>query len=216
MLRQVTALPTKLIDRRLDRRGFSLEVVVVFLSGALGALGFGYFWFAARDALANVSTSMGYQFIGEVATPILLLFGVWLFYTIVAHVLAGHFRGRGPISRLFRTAAWALVPIGIWNLIRSGVIVYLFYDADLPANPDGLGASEQLDTLLAVGLESPIYAATLVLGAIFAVWSGYLLSVGVERAKGISRDDARKVAAVPSGIFALYLLWNALQWGGVL
>lgn len=216
MFRQAATLVDNQIERRLDRRGYALEAIVVFLCGAVGAIGFGYVWLEAGDALETQTTMMQYNFLAEVLTPILVILGLWVFYTVGAHVLAGQFNGRGPIIRLFRTTAWAIVPIGIWNLLRSIVVVYLFFDADIPAQPDGLGAEEQLQTILAVGLESPIYVGTLLLGVLFTVWSGYLLSLSVEQSKNISRDGARKIAAVLSGAFALYLVWSALQWGGVL
>lgn len=45
--------------------------------------------------------------------------------------------------------------------------------------------------------------------------SGYLLSMAVQRSKNIEQDDARKVAGVLSGVFALYLVWSALGYAGI-
>jgi len=42
-----------------------------------------------------------------------------------------------------------------------------------------------------------------------------LLSLAIVEIKGISTDDARKVAAVPSGITALYFVWMAIGHAGI-
>lgn len=219
MFRQVAAYMDNKIERRLDRRGFSLEAVLVFVCGLLGSIGFAYVWMTATNEISNFGDGLTYEFLASVLTPILVLLGLWIWYTVGAHLLASHYRGRGPIIRLFRTTAWALVPIGIWYLIRSAVIVVLFFSVDMPENPSqeapGIGASATHDYIMSLGLEDPIYIGTLLLGVAFTVWSGYLLSTAVQRSKNIEQGDARKVAGVLSGAFALYLVWSALGYAGI-
>lgn len=219
MFRQIATYMDETIERRLDRRGFGLEAVLVFVCGLLGSIGFAYVWMTATDELADVGDSLTYEFLASVLAPVALVFGLWIWYTVGAHFLAGHFRGRGPISRLLRTTAWALVPIGIWYLVRSAVIVFLFYTVEFPENPSqeatGTGSGATHDYLLGLGLEDPIYVGTLLLGVLFTVWSGSLLATAVRRAKGIDSGDARMVAAVLSGAFALYLVWSALGYAGI-
>lgn len=219
MFRQVAAYMDNKIERRLDRRGFSLEAVLVFVCGLLGSIGFAYVWMTATNEISNFGDGLTYEFLASVLAPILVLFGLWIWYTVGAHLLASHYRGRGPIIRLFRTTAWALVPIGIWYLIRSAVIVVLFFSVDMPENPSqeapGIGASATHDYIMGLGLEDPIYIGTLLLGVAFTVWSGYLLSTAVQRSKNIEQGDARKVGGVLSGAFALYLVWSALGYAGI-
>lgn len=212
MFRQVTTYMNDKIARRVDRRGYSLEAIVVAVCGLLGSIGFAYVWMGATGALEHDSTMLEYELFAEVITPVVLLIGLWIWYTIGTHFVANYFNGRGPISRLFRGAAWSLIPIGVWYLVRSVVIIALFYDEEFPGEPEGLGASEQLRSILEVGLDSPVYVATMLAGVLFTVWSAHLLSTAVQQAKGISADEARTAAAVVAAPFALYLVWLAIQW----
>lgn len=204
-----------MIQRRVDRRGMKLEAIVALVLGLLGGIGLAYVAMEALNTISGDAAQLRFGFIGETLRPLFTLLVVWVWYTVVSHVLAGQFQERGPISRLLRTSAWSLVPIGLWYLIRSIVTLVLFLDVTFPSNPEGLGTSEQLQSLLNRGLEDPLYYATLLIGVFFVVWSWYLRSLAVEKAKTVSEDDARKIATIPTGVFALYFLWNGLQTAGI-
>lgn len=216
MLRSVVTFPERFIPGSTQKRGFKREVVVVLVCGLMGVPGMAYVGFFALDAIPREAATLRFQFIGQMIFPIGVVFGLWLVYTLAGHLLARVYHGRGPISRLFRPVAWTMVPIAVWFLIRSIVIVFLFLDVEFPTNPEGLTAAAELSFILSLGLESPIYVATMLLGIPFAAWSGYLLSVAIESAKNVSTANARKIAVVPSGLFALYLLWRGIHWAGVL
>lgn len=216
MLRRIASYPEKFIHRSAESRGYRLEAAVVICCGLPGVLGMAYVGREALAAIPREAAMLRAQFIAEALFPVFTVLFLWVFYTVVAHLLSRHYGGRGPMGRLFRTAAWSLIPLGIWYLLRSIVVVALFLDVEFPAQPEGVHASEELAFILSLGLESPIYVATLLLGIPFVAWSGYLLSVGIEDVKDVSASDARKVAAVPSGAFAFYLLWRAVFWTGVL
>lgn len=201
-----------LIRRRLDRRGLSLEVVVVLVCGLLGAAGKAYVALEASNGIESPLPYMNFTLIGYIAGPILMAFGVWALYTLTAHFLANSMGGRGPISRLSRATAWSIVPVGVWLLIQSIVQAALFFTVDVPASPDGFSAREQLANVLELGLESPLYFAVFLLGLAFVAWSWHLLSVGIAGAKDVSVEKARKIAAAPAGVLALAILWMGIQW----
>lgn len=212
MLKRALSVQESWIQRRVDRRGAALETVVVFLCGVLGSAGVAYFALQMWDAVESPLPYTNYTLVGEAIAPIALVFGVWLLYTVATHFLANFSGGRGPVSRLFRVAGWAVVPIGIWLLLRSIVVVVLFSDVDIPASPDGISPQVQVQNVMEMGLESPAYFATFVVGILFVVWSWHLLAVGVAKAKDVPLDDARKIAAGPAAVVALYLLRTGLQW----
>ena len=215
MIQEIITYPDSLIDRRIDRRGVTIETVIILVCGILGSIGLGYVGVQALSAVGGDAAQLRFKFIGAALRPLIVLVVVWVWYALASHVLAGQFGGRSPLVRVFRASAWALVPIGIWYLIRSIVTVALFFGVDFPANPDGLDSGSQLHSILQLGLDSPVYLVTLLIGLIFVAWSWQLLAHGIEVAKGIDADDARKVAAVPVGVYGLYVLYTVLQAAGV-
>lgn len=216
MLRSVLTLPDRMITRRATVPGFKLETALIVVFGLLGAVGVGYVGTEALNAYEGSGESLQFEFIGAALRPFVLLVLFWLLYTAAGHLLSGFYGGRGPASRLLRSAAWSLLPVGIWFALRSLVVFVLFFDVTYPGQPDGLGASEQFQSIMDLGLDTPLYIAFILTGVLFAVWSGYLLSVAVEEIKDIPMDDARKVAAVPSAVVALYFVWLALGRAGIL
>ena len=215
MLRSVLTLPDRMISRRATVPGFKLEAALIVVFGLLGAVGVGYVGTQALNAYDGAGASLRFEFIGAAIRPFVLLVLFWVGYTVAGHFLSGFYGGRGPASRLLRSAAWSLLPVGIWFALRSLVVFVLFLGVSYPAEPEGLGAAEQYQSIMDLGLDTPIYAVFVLTGVLFAVWSGYLLSIGVEEIKDIPTDDARKVAAVPSGIVAVYFVWMALGQVGI-
>lgn len=216
MIRGVLTLPDRMISRRAIQPGYKWEAVLVVLFGALGAVGTGYVGAQALNAFEGSGETLRFEFIGGALQPFAGLLLLWVGFTVVPHLLSGVYGGRGPMNRLFRGAAWSLIPIGIWMTLRSAVTIFLFLDVDFPGDPEGLDAAEQYQSIMELGLEGPIYLVMIASGVLFAVWSGYLLSIAVAKAKDISTDDARKVAAIPSGVVALFFVWMLLGAAGIL
>lgn len=212
MIREGLQAQESLVQRRSEKRGLTLEAVVVLVCGLLGSIGFAYVSLEMLNQVENPLPYTNYTLIGKALSPVFLALAVWLLYGVTAHFLAGFAGGRGPISRIFRTAAWAIVPIGAWLLLRSIVIVVLFFTVDIPAVPDGLTPQAQVSNVLELGLEDPIYFVTYLVGVLCVVWSWHVLAVGISAAKELSEEKARKIAAVPAIIVALYLVRTALQW----
>lgn len=218
MLREIAFLPNRLLRRRVDRRSYTLETIALVILGLLGGAGMAYVSIQAMDAFGGDESLLRMVFIGEVLTPLMTLFILWVWYAAGSHIVANKlFRGRGPMGRLFRTSAWALLPIGLWFVIRSAVTYLVFRDVDFPADPDGITEFEMVASILDLGFgDSPLYLLTLVLGLLFVAWSWWLLTDAVEMTKNVSRDAAQKVAAVPAGVYGLILIRDILTQAGVL
>jgi hypothetical protein len=226
MLRRIATLPDGIIRRRTPKRGLTLETIVVLLCGLVGGAGFGYVMAEAIPAVDTDNSMFQIQLLGRVLRPLILTVVAWFVFSIGGHVIASSRGGRGPISRLMRGAAWAMIPIGIWNVLRSIVVAFLFFGVDIPVDPDGLSAAEQAASVWSgtaqggedvyAGLADPLYAGVILVGVVFVIWSGHLLSVAVAESKSLEMDVARRVAAVPAGLFALYVVWTAISQAGVL
>lgn len=216
MLRKIATLPNRMIQRRIPQRGYKLESALIVVCGILGAIGFGYVGTRALGTVEGGVESLRFEFIGAAVRPLVALVVLWIGYTVISHVLANVYNGRGPVSRLFRASAWSLVPIGLWIALRSVAIFVLFMNETIPAEPDGFGAEAKFQSIAELGLDTPIYGAVLLSGVLFAAWSWYLLSIGVAEAKQLSEEQARKVAAIPAGAVALVIVWMGLGALGVL
>lgn len=220
MLRRVFSLPETLIHRRLNAKGIRLEFFTLFVLGVLGAVGLGYYVYdvwTTMEAYA-MPTYLPYSLIGIAIGPLMLILLAWVWYSVSAHFIAKFSNGRGPIIRLLRTSAWSLIPVGIWLLLRSIVVFVLFYLEDLPSVPEEeLITPDEIATYyLELGLEDPVYVAILLSGVLFVAWSWYLLSTAIAESKEISRDSAKRIAIVPAGVLAIYLLNLTWQWQGAL
>lgn len=218
MIRRLLSLPKPLIHRRLNSPSVRLEIVVLFVCGLLGSAGLLYFMY---DVMNTVPADQGftylpYSLIGIAASPLMLLLLAWVWYSLSSHFLANMANGRGPMIRLLRTSAWSLIPVAIWLLIRSIVITALFYFEDLPEQPDeALVTPDALaNYYLELGLEDPVYVAIMASSVLFVAWSWHLLSISIAEAKYVSLDTAKRIAAVPAGTLALYLLNLTWQWQG--
>lgn len=220
MLQQALSLPERLIERRLDRRGVTMEAITVLFLGLLGSAGLGYLafeaWTTAEEFVKPAYTH--FALAGMVAKPVGLLLLSWLGYSVISHFLANMWGGRGPIVRLLRVSAWSLVPVGIWMLLRSIVIGYLVFTTELESDPtiEEIGPTAFVNYYSGEVLEDPIYVVAMLVGLLFVGWSWRLLSVGVSEAKNIPLERARRIAAVPAGILGLRVLQLALQWQGIL
>lgn len=212
MIREGLAAQKSLVQRRSDHRGITKEVVVVLVCGLVGSIGFAYVALEMMNQVDDPLPYTNYTLLGEVLGPVFFVLSVWVLYSLTSHFLARFFGGRGPVSRMFRVAAWAIVPLGVWLLLRSIVIIALFFTVDIPAVPEGVSPQMQVQNVLELGLEGPIYFATVLLGIGFVVWSWHLLAVGISAAKEISEENARHLAAIPAAIVVLYLVRTAFSW----
>jgi len=208
---------SEFFERKIRERGLTTETVIVVVVGVLGSLG--TYYFAQR--VLELTTDAGYTMFEAVGTIIIPLLGaviLWLGTAVVSHLVSGHYNGRGPLGRLVKLSAWTLIPIGIGNLGRT-IAIYFSYNS-LSSGDVDFGDANGFDssaTILrdAASNDVLVVASTgfLILSAV-VMW--YLLSYAVVAAKNLDLEDAKTVAAVPTGLFVVYLVWDLLGALGVL
>jgi len=218
MIQRVVSIPEALIQRRFDRRGVSLEVIAVLVYGLLGAIGKIYFAFRLSESITNDVSRLTFSLVGQVLGPIVLILVIWVVYTVLAHFIGKLYNGRGRIVRLLRTTAWSLAPIGLWLLLRSIVQIVILFQYDYPETLNEFGGVKITDQIANVygeaitntGWSGPLSTATELLSVLFIAWAGYYFAQAIEQTMNVDEDDARKVAAVPSALLALYFIQGAL------
>lgn len=216
MIKRVWTLPQRLVQQRTDRRGLKREAAVVVLSGLIGGVGMVYVSGMALNAVEGENPALRYALIGRSLQPILITLAAWILYAVLPHVLSRFYNARGPVSRLLRASAWAIVPLGLWNLVRSVTTAVAFMGKEIPADPEGMEVKAELTGILELGYTDPVYIIGFGSGIFFVVWSWIILTEGVEKAKDMNHDQALKLAAVPTGLMALYILYRVLADGGLI
>jgi len=217
MVRELVTDPQSFFKGKAQDRSIVLELIIVLAVGAIGSAG--SYYFAQRVfELAPTGGFSNFQAMGIVLDPLFGIVAFWIGGAAAIHFMSSFYNGRGPIRRLLKLTAWAMVPIAVGNAVRSAV-VYLTYSGvasdilegetvgDFTAQANALRNAVSNDALMAVSM------VVLILSVV-ASW--YLLSYAVATAKQMDVGDARKVAAVPSAIFVLLLLQSLLAGLGIL
>jgi len=216
-------IPDRLIERRADKPSLKWEAAVITLSALLGTVGYSIVLNDMFNAVGD--DEMIFRMVGVGIRPALTIFFFWVIFAFLAHFVANQMGARGPMSRMLRASAWAFVPLGIWNGLQSLIVWWVFNDVDFleevraatggDTDAPGLGAEEEIPWLLQLpespnlGQSSPRYLLVFILGILLSLWSWRLLTTGVQYAKGLPRDKARRAAAVPVGVFILYMVYRA-------
>lgn len=217
MVRKLVTDPAAFFKGKAQDRSVALEFIVVLLIGAIGSIG-AYIFAQTVFRLAETGGYSNFQAMGLVLEPVFGIILFWIGGAFTCHFVAGLYNGRGPIRRLLKLSAWAMVPIALGNAVRTAVI-YLTYNDMTPEDVDfgfAGGFTEQAEILRESSANDALMLVAMLVLILSVVAAWYLLSYAVANAKNIDLDDARKVAAVPSGIFVLYLLNATLSGLGVL
>ena len=217
MIRELVTDPQAFFSGKAQDRSVVLELFIVLVVGALGSVGSYYFSQRVFD-LAPTGGFSTFQAMGIVLDPVIGIFIFWIGGAGAAHFLSGLYNGRGPIRRLLKLTAWAMVPLAVGNIVRSAVI-YLTYN-DVPSTiieDEAVGDfTTQANALRDAVSNDALSAVAMVVLILSVIASWHLLSYAIATAKQIDVADARKVAAVPSGIFVLLLLQTLLGSLGIL
>lgn len=198
MVRQLIGDPGAFMERKVGEAHIRVEILIVLLVGALSSPGILYVMLLALEQ--SETAQMRFAATGQVIRPLVYILVLWAVYSLACHFIASHYRGRGAPRRLFKGIAWAFLPIGLGNLVKSAAL-YLVYRDESPEEitemMSGFMTSEQVDSLFASGMSDPIMIAALVIFAGTVLWSGYLMTFAVAEAKNIDRDKAIRVVAIP-------------------
>lgn len=138
--------------------------------------------------------------------------GIWLAATFAIVIVSKLLIGRIRFGDVFRLTGWGMLPLIGAGLLKSAARLYALQGAEAPE----LGAYsyiayewEQYQAFVNTAADDPVFVAATAVGAVFALYTGYLWMVAIEEIRAedgfdITRPQALVAAAVPT---VLCLLW---------
>lgn len=219
MVLQLVRNPSMFMDRKVGQPTLRWEILTVLVIGALGAVGLAY---VGRLVLSdyNASEILRFPVMGLVLTPVLGGLVLWLGYSLGIHLLANRvYNARSPLQRALKATPWAMLPLGLANLVRSAVLYVVVQDIDIEAviaEGDTFGLLDPLTLVMEAVMTEPLYLIAPVVMLLATLLTGYLLVYAVQSAKDLTRDEATRVVAVLVGVHVVYVLWELAQVYGLL
>lgn len=206
---QLATDPDGFMERKVGQAHIRFEVLIVLLVGAMSVPGV---LFVVLEILeVQGSAEMRIAAAGRVLRPLVIMLILWVAYTVILHFLSAHYGGRNPPSQVLKGAAWALIPVGIGNLVKSGALFLVFRDADVEQRMDGVDPAERMAAVFESSMNEPVMIAATVVFAATILLTGYLLMLVVRHAKGLDRDQAIRIAAVPVVLHLLVVVLALVQ-----
>lgn len=218
MVLQLVRNPEMFMDRKVGRPTLRWEILTVLAIGALGAVGVAYVGQLTLSA-SSESESLQLPVIGLVLTPIIGSLVLWVGYSFGIDFLANRvYNSRNPLRRVLKTTPWAMLPLGLANLVRSAVLYFVFRDLDIGTvleERDTFGLLDPLTVVMEAGMAQPLYLVAPFAMLVALLLTGYLLVFAVQTAKDHTRDEAIRVVAILVGIHVVYILWELAQVYGI-
>lgn len=218
MVRQLLRNPSAFMDRKVGQPTLRWEILTVLVIGALGSIGLAYL---GRQILTTYDASEIVRFpvAGVVLAPVFGSVVLWLWYAFGSHLLANRVYGsRTPLRRTLKATPWALLPLGVANLVRSAVIYLVVQDLDVEAVIEGgdtFGLFDPISLVTAAVVTEPLFLIAPVVMVLAVLSTGTLLVHAVESAKALPRAEAVRVVALLVSIHLLSILWDLLRAYGV-
>jgi hypothetical protein len=209
MALQLATDPDGFMERKVGQANIRVEILIVLLVGAMASLGALYVVLQVLEV--ENAAEMRIASAGQVIRPLLVMLVLWGVYTVLLHFLSAHYGGRNPPSQVLKGLAWALVPVGIGNLVQAGALYYVFRDADVEARIDGVDPAERLQAVFDSSMTEPVMIGATVVFMGMLLLSGYLMTFVIQHAKGLDRDEALRVVAVPVVLHLLVVIWALVQ-----
>jgi len=218
MVSQLLREPSAFMDRKVGQPNLRMEFVVVFTVGVLGAVGNAYVGLNIVDAMGDSETAQ-LPVAGYVAEPVIGAVLLWFGYSFGLHLISNRvFNTRDPLRRVLKATAWALIPVGVGNLLRLGVLYLVYTGVDYEsvlAENDGTGFNTGLDAVLSEGASDPLYVLAPLITVLAALATGYLLVYATQSAKDLPREEAFRVVAPLVAVHVLYIAWSAVNALGI-
>lgn len=135
-----------------------------------------------------------------VATSLVVPFVVWGVIAGTVHLLTMAFAAEGSFRRTLRVTGYALLPYALGTFVVAGVQYYVLGALPPVQEPEQVQAfARAYENHSLVTVSSITYTA-------FLVWSGVLLTLGIEHARHVTRREAAIAAGIPIGLWALWQL----------
>lgn len=209
MVRELVTDPDGFMRRKVGQANIRVEILLVMLVGILSVPGVLYISLQVLDV--REAAEMRFVVVGRLLRPILIIFILWIVYSLAFHLISAHYRGRGAPSRVLKGVAWAFLPIGLGNLVQSLALFLMYRNANVPDLLEGYDSAAQMQSLFDTGMSDPVLILATLIFAGTLLWSGYLMTFAVQHAKNISHEQAIRVVAVPLGVHLLVIIWALIQ-----
>lgn len=217
MVRQLIRDPDAFMERQIGKPTTRWELITLLVVGVLGAIGMAYIGTLIFEARPD-NDNLNFPVIGLVLEPVIGIYILWIVYSVGIHLIANKvYNARGPIKRVFQASAWAMIPIGVANLVQTIAFYFVFQNIDIDqAISETTALEDPVDAVVQTGMEEPLYLIVplVTILALAATW--YLLVRAVEASKGLDRPDAVRTAGIIVGLHILYIVWQTLQVQGIL
>lgn len=218
MVVELVRNPAAFMDRKVGEPTLRREILTLLVVGAVGSVGLAY---VGRQMLSAYEAAeiIRFPLIGLVLRPLAGVFLLWLGYSLGIHLLANRvYNARGPISRVLKPTAWALLPMGFANLVRSAVLYLVVQDVDIATvieEGELFGLFDPITLVMDAITTQPLYLLAPLASILSILVSGYLLVYAVQSAKDLSRPEGPRLVAALVGIHLAYVLWRAGQMLGI-
>lgn len=217
MYRALLFDPERFYDEILGSRGLRSEILIVALVGVVGLLG-NYFTrervtTAFTDAEFPINSDTNFELIRLVVEPLVGIFLIWIGLTVALYAVSWLYSAVGQFYELLKRSAWAVVPLLIANLLHTIAIVYAAFqvEEDDVANLEVPRPPIDRAHFMWDQAAGEIYViATVLLGVVFVLWGGYIAAFAVRDVRDLDTGEALKVAAVPAGLYAIYVLYQGV------
>ena len=200
------------VDNKINSPGVKYEVLLMFIIGAAGSLGL--YWLSLEVLAVSRLEEMNFVAIARTVRPTAIIFLLWALYTVFFYFVSGHFGGYGHPRRLVKGIAWAFIPFMIANLARSAAVWWTYQDFPIDDELQGFAPAEQFQNLINVGLEDPAMMFGSAVVILCTLWSAWLMIYVLQHARGLSRQTAMRIVAVPYLIHVALIAWYTWQGQG--
>ncbi|MFB6140724.1 MAG: YIP1 family protein [Halosimplex sp.] len=218
LYRDLLTNPERFYDEYIGTRGLRSELALVLVVGVIGAVGN---YLVLQELLAQfdpiqsvvINTDVRFNLQQRILEPLVGAFLLWIWYGIGSYYVGWLYTTIGTTYLAMKRMAWAMFPILIANVIHAAAMVYMSYTMDV--QPADVNVQSRIATDVANAVwsqaagETVVVAATAV-GVVFALWAGYIGAFAIAEVRDLTMDEAYKVAAVPAGAYALYIVYSAV------
>lgn len=216
MYRTLLTDPGAFYDDHVGSRGIVSELAVVAFVGLLGVVGnyYAHGILVEQAQLANLplTDEVRFQLWGNVAAPLVGALVLWVGLAAALYGVSWLYSTVGGFYETLKRSAWALVPLAFANLIHTIAIAWAATGFEFPDGaqmPSRVPEQQAAYVWSQAAGETAVVAATLV-GIVFVAWAGYIAAHAIEGVRDLERDEALRVAAVPTIAYALYVAYGAI------
>ncbi|MEF8851140.1 MAG: YIP1 family protein [Haloarculaceae archaeon] len=217
MYRALLFDPEEFYEEYLGSRGLRSEILIVALVGVVGLVGN----YLAREQVSTaftqaefpINSDTNFELIRLVIEPLVGVFLLWIGLALALYGVSWLYSTVGQFYELLKRSAWAVVPLLVANLLHTVAVTYAAFqvteddvaDLEVPRPP-----VDRAQFMWDQAAGEVYVTATVLVAVVFVVWGGYIAAYAVRDVRDLETDEALRVAAVPAGLYALYVLYQGV------